>query len=115
MVHTHSTLLDRATAGAEFDKLTSWRRSAGLPAPCLDRPEHLQLRQWLACGYVVNCPESASTVTIDLRKWAHLLFCAARVFEGLLTSVMIRMEDAGTSSARCSRPAWAWPNAWAWP
>jgi len=43
VVHTHDSLLNRARAGAEFDKLTQRRRSAGLPASGLDRPEHLQL------------------------------------------------------------------------
>jgi long-chain acyl-CoA synthetase len=53
--------------------------------------------QWLACGYVVNCPESAATVTIDLKEIGPTYYFAPpRVFEGLLTSVMIRMEDAGT-------------------
>jgi len=53
--------------------------------------------QWLACGYVVNCPESASTVTIDLKEVGPTYYFAPpRVFEGLLTSVMIRMEDAGS-------------------
>ena len=52
--------------------------------------------QWLACGYVVNCPESASTVTIDLKEIGPTYYFAPpRVFEGLLTSVTIRMEDAG--------------------
>ena len=52
--------------------------------------------QWLACGYVVNCPESAATVTIDLKEIGPTYYFAPpRVFEGLLTSVMIRMEDAG--------------------
>jgi long-chain acyl-CoA synthetase len=52
--------------------------------------------QWLACGYVVNCPESASTVMIDLKEIGPTYYFAPpRVFEGLLTSVMIRMEDAG--------------------
>ena len=37
--------------------------------------------QWLACGYVVNCPESASTVTIDLKEIGPdlLLRAAARL------------------------------------
>jgi long-chain acyl-CoA synthetase len=53
--------------------------------------------QWLACGYVVNCPESAATATIDLKEIGPTYYFAPpRVFEGLLTSVMIRMEDAGT-------------------
>ncbi|MFN9745990.1 MAG: AMP-binding protein, partial [Betaproteobacteria bacterium] len=52
--------------------------------------------QWLACGYVVNCPESAATVMIDLKEIGPTYYFAPpRVFEGLLTSVMIRMEDAG--------------------
>jgi long-chain acyl-CoA synthetase len=34
--------------------------------------------QWLACGYVVNCPESAGTVMIDLKEdRADLLLRAA--------------------------------------
>ncbi|MDO9089573.1 MAG: AMP-binding protein, partial [Burkholderiaceae bacterium] len=53
--------------------------------------------QWLACGYVVNCPESAATVTIDLKEIGPTYYFAPpRVFEGLLTSVMIRMEDASS-------------------
>jgi len=53
--------------------------------------------QWLACGYVVNCPESAATVMIDLKEIGPTYYFAPpRVFEGLLTSVMIRMEDAGS-------------------
>ena len=45
---------------------------------------------------MVNCPESASTVTIDLKEVGPTYYFAPpRVFEGLLTSVMIRMEDAG--------------------
>jgi len=44
----------------------------------------------------VNCPESASTVMIDLKEVGPTYYFAPpRVFEGLLTSVMIRMEDAG--------------------
>ncbi len=45
---------------------------------------------------MVNCPESAATVTIDLKEVGPTYYFAPpRVFEGLLTSVMIRMEDAG--------------------
>ena len=44
----------------------------------------------------MNCPESAETVSIDLREIGPTYYFAPpRVFEGLLTSVMIRMEDAG--------------------
>lgn len=97
VVHTHSTLLDRATAGAEFDKLTSNEEVLAYLPPAWIGQNIFSYAQWLACGYVVNCPESASTVTIDLKEVGPTYYFAPpRIFEGLLTSVMIRMEDAGT-------------------
>ncbi|MFZ2389951.1 MAG: AMP-binding protein [Polaromonas sp.] len=96
VVHTHSTLLDRATAGAEFDKLTSAEEVLAYLPPAWIGQNIFSYAQWLACGYVVNCPESASTVTIDLKEVGPTYYFAPpRIFEGLLTSVMIRMEDAG--------------------
>ncbi|HRO14561.1 MAG TPA: long-chain fatty acid--CoA ligase [Paracoccus sp. (in: a-proteobacteria)] len=47
-------------------------------------------------GFCVNCPEGAHTMMTDLREIGPTYFFAPpRVFEGQLTSVMIRMEDAG--------------------
>ena len=96
VVHTHHTLLDRATAGAEFDKLTHSEEVLAYLPPAWIGQNIFSYAQWLACGYVVNCPESASTVTIDLKEVGPTYYFAPpRIFEGLLTSVMIRMEDAG--------------------
>lgn len=51
--------------------------------------------QALLAGYTVNCPESASTVMIDLHELGPTNFFAPpRIFENLITHVMIRMEDA---------------------
>ena len=48
------------------------------------------------CGFCVNCPEGSHTMMTDLREIGPTYFFAPpRVFEGQLTSVMIRMEDAG--------------------
>jgi long-chain acyl-CoA synthetase len=48
------------------------------------------------CGFCVGCPESPSTMQHDLREIGPTYFFAPpRFFEGMLTSVMIRMEDAG--------------------
>ena len=48
-------------------------------------------------GFCVNCPESPTTMLTDLREIGPTYFFAPpRVFEGQLTNVMIRMEDAGT-------------------
>jgi len=96
VVHTHATLLDRATAGKSFDKLTEREEVlAYMPLAWIGQ-NIFSYAQWLACGYVVNCPESAATVMIDLKEIGPTYYFAPpRVFEGLLTSVMIRMEDAG--------------------
>lgn len=46
-------------------------------------------------GFCLNCPESADTVLQDLREIGPTYFFAPpRIFENLLTTVMIRMEDA---------------------
>ena len=96
VVHTHFTLLDRAAAGARFDKLTAEDEVLAYMPPAWIGQNIFSYAQWLACGYVVNCPESASTVTIDLREIGPTYYFAPpRIFEGLLTTVMIRMEDAG--------------------
>jgi long-chain acyl-CoA synthetase len=96
VVHTHFTLLDRASAGARFDKLTEHEEVLAYLPPAWVGQNIFSYAQWLACGYVVNCPESAATVAIDLKEIGPTYYFAPpRIFEGLLTSVMIRMEDAG--------------------
>jgi len=96
VVHTHFTLLNRADVGARFDKLGASDEVLAYLPPAWIGQNIFSYAQWLACGYVVNCPESGSTVTIDLKEVGPTYYFAPpRVFEGLLTSVMIRMEDAG--------------------
>jgi long-chain acyl-CoA synthetase len=95
VVHTHFTLLDRAGAGQRFDKLTEREEVLAYLPPAWIGQNIFSYAQWLACGYVVNCPESSATVMIDLKEIGPTYYFAPpRVFEGLLTSVMIRMEDA---------------------
>lgn len=101
VVHTHDSLLNRARAGAEFDKLTHSEDVLAYLPPAWIGQNIFSYAQWLSCGYVVNCPESAATVTIDLKEVGPTYYFAPpRVFEGLLTSVMIRMEDAGALKRR---------------
>ena len=96
VVHTHFTLLNRADVGARFDKLGPTDEVLAYLPPAWIGQNIFSYAQWLAAGYVVNCPESAATVTIDLKEVGPTYYFAPpRVFEGLLTSVMIRMEDAG--------------------
>jgi len=97
VVHTHQSLLNRAEVGARFDCLSEREEvMAYLPLAWIGQ-NIFSYAQWLICGYVVNCPESGSTVSIDLKEIGPTYYFAPpRVFEGLLTSVMIRMEDASS-------------------
>ncbi|MBL8390155.1 MAG: AMP-binding protein [Hydrogenophaga sp.] len=96
VVHTHNTLIDRAAVGSRFDKLTEKDEVLAYLPPAWIGQNIFSYAQWLVAGYVVNCPESGATVTIDLKEVGPTYYFAPpRVFEGLLTSVMIRMEDAG--------------------
>lgn len=96
VVHTHRTLIDRAAVGSKFDKLTDQDEVLAYLPPAWIGQNIFSYAQWLVAGYVVNCPESGATVTIDLKEVGPTYYFAPpRVFEGLLTSVMIRMEDAG--------------------
>ncbi|HWL72622.1 MAG TPA: AMP-binding protein, partial [Burkholderiaceae bacterium] len=53
------------------------------------------------CGFTVNCPESAATVTADMCEIGPTYYFAPpRVLEALLTQVMIRMEDASAIKRR---------------
>ena len=101
VVHTHFTLLDRAGAGRSFDRLSASEEVLAYLPPAWIGQNIFSYAQWLVCGYVVNCPESAATVTIDLKEIGPTYYFAPpRVFEGLLTSVMIRMEDASAVKRR---------------
>ena len=57
--------------------------------------------QAYTAGYCVCCPESAETIDVDRREIAPTYFFAPpRVFETMLTAIMVRMEDAGRTKKR---------------
>ena len=57
---------------------------------------YLTYAQSLVAGFCVACPESTETARTDLREIGPTYYFAPpRVFESLLTALMIRMEDAG--------------------
>ena len=58
---------------------------------------YMNYAQAFVAGFCMACPESAETVQQDLREIGPTFYFAPpRVFESLLTRLMIRMEDAGT-------------------
>ncbi|MGH7263584.1 MAG: AMP-dependent synthetase/ligase, partial [Candidatus Rokuibacteriota bacterium] len=55
----------------------------------------LSYAQAIVLGFAINCPESAATVLNDLKEIAPTYFFAPpRIWENILTNVMIRVEDA---------------------
>ncbi|MBW1817578.1 MAG: AMP-binding protein [Deltaproteobacteria bacterium] len=51
--------------------------------------------QAYCAGFTANCPESTATVLSDMRDIGPTyLFCPPRIWENILTDVMIKMEDA---------------------
>lgn len=92
---THASFIGAARGGVAFDKLTADDQILSyLPMAWVG--DHLfSFAQSLVAGFTVNCPESAATVMTDLREIGpSYYFAPPRVFESMLTSVTIRMEDA---------------------
>jgi len=92
---THANFIGAAQGAAQVDKLGPHDSIMSyLPAAWVG--DHLfSLAQWLVAGYTIHCPESGSTVHIDMREIGPTYYFAPpRVFEGMLTSISIRMEDA---------------------
>jgi long-chain acyl-CoA synthetase len=92
---THRAFIVSAQGGCGFDKLGS-EDSILSYLPMAWVGDHLfSFAQWLVAGFTINCPESAETVMIDMREIGPTYYFAPpRIFENLLTQVMIRMEDA---------------------
>ena len=93
---THAAFIAAAKGSAEFDRLQP-ADSVLSYLPMAWVGDHLfSFAQWLFVGFTINCPESGDTVMTDLREIGPTYYFAPpRVFENLLTQVMIRMEDAG--------------------
>ncbi len=95
VAQTHAAMIFAARGAVGFDHLTE-RENVLSYLPMAWVGDHLfSYAEWLVAGYTVNCPESADTVMIDLREVGPTYYFAPpRIFEGMLTNVMIRMEDA---------------------
>ena len=101
VVLAYGNLLAAGRAGADMERLTDREEVlAYLPMAWVGQ-NIFSYTQWLVCGFTVNCPESAATVQADMREIGPTYYFAPpRVLEGLLTQVMIRMEDASAVKRR---------------
>ena len=92
---THDSFMAAAEGGVGFDKLGADDDILSyLPMAWVG--DHLfSFAQQMVAGFTVNCPESGDTVMTDMREIGPTYYFAPpRVFENMLTTVMIRMEDA---------------------
>ena len=92
---THASFMSAGRGGVETDRLGPGDDIMSyLPMAWVG--DHLfSVAQWLVGGFTLNCPESAATVMNDMREIGpSYYFGPPRTFEGLLTAVSIRMEDA---------------------
>ncbi|MCD2511010.1 AMP-dependent synthetase/ligase [Comamonas endophytica] len=107
---THASFVQAAMGGVQVDGLNASDNVICYLPPAWCGDHLFSLAQWLVAGFTINCPESASTVSIDLREIGPTYYFAPpRIFEGMLTSVSIRMEDAAAPKRwlfeRCMRLA----------
>jgi len=96
VVLSNRNIIEASKSSAEFDNLRHDEEVlAYLPMAWVgDFIFSIGQAHW--CGFCVNCPESPDTMQTDLREIGPTYYFAPpRVFETQLTSVMIRMEDAG--------------------
>ncbi len=79
-----------------FDRLTDRdEQLAYLPLAWVG-DHYMNYAQGMVAGFCMACPESPETVAQDLKEIGpSFYFAPPRVFEGQLTRIMIRMEDAG--------------------
>ena len=96
VVLSYESLIKTATNAAEWDNLTIEENVlAYLPLAWVGDNLFSYSESYIV-GFCVNCPENAETVLNDMREIGPSYFFAPpRIFENLLTNVMIRMEDAG--------------------
>ncbi|UXU75705.1 MULTISPECIES: long-chain fatty acid--CoA ligase [unclassified Paracoccus (in: a-proteobacteria)] len=96
VVLSNRNIIETARNSASFDKLTEREEVLAYLPMAWVGDFIFSVGQAYWAGFTVNCPEGAHTMMNDLREIGPTYFFAPpRVFEGQLTSVMIRMEDAG--------------------
>lgn len=96
VVLTHHALIDRAEVIQRLEGLSDKEDVLAYLPPAWIGQNMFSYTQFLVTGFTVNHPESPDTVSIDMHDVGPTYyFSPPRVLEELLTTVSIRMEDAG--------------------
>jgi long-chain acyl-CoA synthetase len=92
---THASVINSARAYAQLENLSDKDTILSYLPMAWVGDNLFSYAQAYVTGFSVNCPESSDTVMTDMREIGPTYYFAPpRVFENLLTQVMIRMEDA---------------------
>src|SRR5260221_1001859 len=95
VVLTYTNLVERSRVVAEWEGITDRDVVLAFMPPAWIGQNIFSYAQPLVAGYCIWCPESAETVTTDMREIGpSYYFAPPRVFEALLTQVSVRMDDA---------------------
>ena len=92
---SHRNLIVTARNAARFERLREDEEVLSYLPMAWVGDHVFSYAQAIACGFTINCPESAATVLADLREIGPTYFFGPpRIWESLLTSVMVRVDDA---------------------
>ncbi len=95
VVLSNTNIIASAKASSEFDNLNAGDSVLAYLPMAWVGDFIFSIGQSCWTGFCVACPESPATMQADLREIGPSYFFAPpRFFEGLLTNVMIRIEDA---------------------
>jgi long-chain acyl-CoA synthetase len=95
VVLTYTNLIERSKVVADWEGIGEDDVVLAFMPPAWIGQNIFSYAQPLVAGYCICCPESAETVTTDMREVGPTYYFAPpRVFEGLLTQVSVRMDDA---------------------
>ncbi len=96
VVLSHENIISAARSSSEFDSLSQNETALAYLPMAWVGDFIFSIGQAYWAGFCVSCPESSQTMMHDLREIGPSYFFAPpRVFESLLTTCMIRIEDAG--------------------
>src|SRR4051794_5636436 len=97
VVLTYTNLIERSKVIADWEGIGEDDVVLAFMPPAWIGQNIFSYAQPLVAGYCICCPESAETVTTDMREVGPTYYFAPpRVFEALLTQVSVRMDDAAT-------------------
>ena len=92
---SHRNLIATARSAARFEGLREDEEVLSYLPMAWVGDHVFSYAQAIVTGFTINCPESAATVLAELREIAPTYFVGPpRIWESILTSVMLRVEDA---------------------